>query len=125
MNIEEIKRNLNRGSILNTPQAPQQKPSNEIYINKKSEPPKMKRPPEKLTKKDLVNDLYEDDTDEEEEKPQSQVWETQKEDIDISKPVDNIIQSLKLEEKKYDWRYKTPKGRQSRKNFTELLKVSI
>lgn len=123
MNIEEIKRNLNRGVFVND----QHQPKKEIKIDvpKRSEQPKRSEPPKNLTKKDLANNLYYDESDEEDDKPQSQVWETEKENIDILQPVENIIETLELEDKKYDWRYKTKKGKQSRKNFTELLKVSL
>ena len=126
MNIDEIKRRLNNKTILNNPQAPQEpKQKNDVYLTKKSETPKIIRPPERLTKKDLVNDLYDDDTDEDEEKPESQVWETEKETIDINQPVKNIIETLELDDKKYDWRYKTRKGKQSRHNFTNFMVIAL
>jgi hypothetical protein len=120
MNIEEIKRNLNRGAIINNPQ-PQEtrldKPVQRDIIKKEA--------PKQFNKPNLANDLYESSDDEEESKPQSEVWETEKENIDISQPIENIVETLDLEDKKYDWRYKTRKGRKSRNNFTELLKISL
>jgi len=104
MNLNEIRRNLNR----NIAQPPQQ-----------VEPPKI----ENEHKPDLINSMYDDDS--EEEKPESEVWETKKESIDIYKPVSNIINELELENNKFDWRYKTKKGKKSRKNFSNLLKDSI
>jgi hypothetical protein len=115
MNINEIKRNINKKTNFNAP--------DEIQEIKQEKPTQEK--PKKARENRTVNKLFNPSDDEEEVKPQSEAWDTDKETIDIHQEVSKTIEELELSEIKYDWRTTTAKGRRSRKNFTIYLKNAI
>ena len=132
MNIDDIKRNLNKRTNFNSPysQIPQgirdsdgdviMKPSVGGSVGGLGGIVKKEQPKDHQ----LINNQFDDDK-EEEKKPQSEVWETEIEELDIVKPIRLIIDELNLDEIEYDWRTSTTKGRKSRKNFTNFLKETL
>lgn len=124
MNIDDIKRNLNKRTNLNQP-PPQRQIVNDKdydgdvvmaqYISKQYEPVKEHK---------IINHIF--DADEEEERdPQSEVWMTDVDHLDIMKPMRITIEDLQLDDNVYDWRHSTKKGRQSHKNFTHFLRETL
>jgi len=106
MNIDEIKRNINKGLTTNV----------NVSVDPIAEPERQRGKKEKI----IINHEFE--SSEEEDPPNSKVWETGKETLAINQPVEEVINELELDDKVYDWRVKSKKGRKSRKNFTLFLK---
>jgi len=123
MNIDDIKRNLNKRTNFNSnysqiPQGVRDSENDGDIIMKpivKKEQPKEHR---------LINNQLDEDS-EEEKKPQSEAWDTEIETLDIMKPIRIIIDELNLDDIEYDWRNSTSKGRKSHKNFTNFLKETL
>jgi len=123
MNLEDIKRNLNR------------KKTNFTEV---ISPPSLITKPIPIPQEPIAQDCHRDSrlankifspADEEEIPPaNSEVW--CEELIDTSKflDFDNVRRSIddfKLEDERYDWRSNTKRGKASRKNFTNFLKMSM
>ena len=118
MNIDEIKRNLRKTNL--NPLS-----DNNVRITERHGEPIMQKQ-EKIVKEQprLINKQFEEDS-EEEKKPQSEVWETDQETLNIFNSISAIIDNLDLDDIEYDWRYATKKGKKSRKNFTIFLKDTL
>jgi len=113
MNIEEIKRNIRYGALNNDN-------SNKVNtVVKEKIKPAEPRNEEKHIK------TFTQPDEEEEKKPNSQVWEDEGYVLNVEKSVEIIISSLELDDEVYDWRRETKKGKRSRKNFTDFLVESL
>lgn len=119
MDIEAIKRNIrinkNGGSsYINTP------PVSEIIKDEKEDD-------ESTYKSRSANKVFFEQPLEEEEKPppRSKYWDPEVLDIEdinlISGSTTKVIKKLDLENDVYQWDPKKPKGRKSRKLFTDFL----
>lgn len=118
MNLEDIKRSLNKRTNFNQPSQNFNKPKEEP----KEEP--KQQPKEEPKKSRYINKQFEPDSEEEKE-PQSEVWNTDFEQLDLLDPMVITIENLKLNDDVYDWRRSTSKGRKSHKNFTYFLKENL
>lgn len=120
MNLEDIKRNLNRRKT---------NFSEVITPSTLPPPPPVATPagsPEwTMPKGRLANEIF-SNPDEEEDlpPPNSEIWCDSLGALDLDS-VRRTIADLELDDEKYDWRRETKKGKSSRKNFSDFLKISM
>ena len=133
MNIDEIKRSLNkRRTNLQAPVTPQNSPTVTVAPPeaRTALSPRQGRGQEART----VNEIFTRTLEEEEKEPQSEPWYAP--DMSprgaagaaTSLNLDDVrrtISDLGLDEEEYDWRHQTANGRKSRREFTNFLKISL
>jgi hypothetical protein len=112
MNIEQLKKNLRKTNLnMDISNAVDSRTPLELLKKKTLEPSPLQ----------YYNQEFEEK--EEEEKPNSQYWED--DDYSLTMRVGEDISDLGLEDKKFDWRTKTSKGKKSHRNFGIFLKDSF
>ena len=126
MNIDEIKRSLNkrRTNFSPAPQYPT------VPATPAPSPVRATLSPKRTTVRtgvSTVNEIFTKTLEEEEKEPQSETWYAPEDGfsaLDLD-DVRRTISDLGLDEEEYDWRPQTSKGRKSRREFTNFLKISL
>lgn len=124
MNIDDIKRNLNKRTNLNQAPAPREIVSDMDYDGDVIMHSTVPKKYDAMKEHKLVNNMFDGDSEEEKE-PQSEVWVTDVEELDVRKPIRMTVEDLHLDDNVYDWRHSTGKGRKSHKNFTNFLRETL
>ena len=135
MNIDEIKRNLNkrRTNLQAPPPTPAPVASASPVASARPQHPEHTTPSANVHVHS-VNEIFTRTLEEEEEKePQSEPWYApvatpgrgQEDGFLDMDDVRRTISDLGLDEDQYDWRQQTTNGRKSRREFTEFLKMSL
>ena len=132
MNIDEIKRNLNRRKASGG--ARNLEPSvDSLYghsLGSRSDAPQPVQKPFVIdadknnnhNKGRLANKVFDPDEEEEDIVPNSKSWDVEDDkNVDPLGSVTRFIGELDLDNPEYDWRDRTKKGRTSRKRFTQYL----
>lgn len=76
----------------------------------------------------LANKIFSPEDEEEIPPPNSEVWCEELVDTSRFLDLDSVrrtIDDFNLEDERYDWRRDTKRGKASRKNFTDFLKMSL
>ncbi len=107
MNVDQIKRNLRNKNI----NVESNTINNEV----------VQKPKEESMKENNIIKFKQPFEEEDEEKPQSKVWEESEYPLNTQGNIKKFISKTELENPVYDWRCHTKKGKLSRKNFTDYL----